>query len=93
MSEKLVSCGECVHWRPMASSHFGGCSAGERSGPLSEVGDCGPHDCPSFAPSPLARIADALETLRLGISVEQDKDGRTMGVMKTRKVDYSRPGG
>jgi hypothetical protein len=57
-SEKLVNCGECVHLQDGHYTDMGNmlvCASDARcSGKL--LG--GPHNCPHFAPSPLARIAD-----------------------------------
>ncbi len=73
-SEKLVNCGECVrqveNWVWCANiANLG--RVEKKSGSPSAGAGVGPEDdrapCPHFAPSPLARIAEALE-LQLAMS-------------------------
>ena len=65
MGEKKVNCGECVHFcRP--DKDWNGCL----------VGSVRNKHCPDFDPSPLARIAEALERLAFSSKIGSEDVGR-----------------
>ena len=79
-SEKLVNCGECVHLSSQSVGLPLCISKAAMRDALYHGTARGPHDCPHFAPSPLARIADALEILA--------KDSETVRLQKEVVLDH-----